>query len=419
MKIILVGSGGREHALAWAISDSPLCDELIVTPGNPGTQAYGRRANITAEDIEGLVHLAQTEQADIVVIGPEVPLVEGLADRLEAVGIRAFGPSAAAARLEGSKRFARDFCKRHDIPQPQWDYFSTAEPAKEFAASLSGGAVVKADGLAAGKGVTVCDNAEQAAASIEEMLAGRFGAASAQILVEERISGPEFSAFALLDGEEAVWLASAQDHKRAYDGDEGPNTGGMGAVSPSRFETDDLREQIMKEIIRPVAKGMAAEGSPCRGILYAGLMLTDKGPQVIEFNCRFGDPEAQVILPRMKSDLLSAIYTVTEGGLKNFDMRWDEDSAVTIVMAAKGYPGSYEKGSRICGADQLESASGCLVFHAGTSQTADGQIIANGGRVLCVTALGATRQQARMKAYAGVGEITWDDGFCRSDIAAE
>ena len=355
MKIILVGSGGREHALAWAISDSPLCDELIVTPGNPGTQAYGRRANIAAEDIEGLVHLAQTEQADIVVIGPEVPLVEGLADRLEAVGIRAFGPSAAAARLEGSKRFARDFCKRHHIPQPQWDYFSTAEPAREFAASLSGGAVVKADGLAAGKGVTVCDNAEQAAASIEEMLAGRFGAASAQILVEERISGPEFSAFALLDGEEAVWLASAQDHKRAYDGDEGPNTGGMGAVSPSRFDTDDLREQIMKEIIRPVAKGMAAEGNPYRGILYAGLMLTDKGPQVIEFNCRFGDPEAQVILPRMKSDLLSAIYTVTEGGLKNFDMRWDEDSAVTIVMAAKGYPNSYEKGSRIYGADQLES----------------------------------------------------------------
>ena len=419
MKIILVGSGGREHALAWAISDSPLCDELIVTPGNPGTQAYGRRADIAAEDIEGLVHLAQTEQADIVVIGPEVPLVEGLADRLEAVSIRAFGPSAAAARLEGSKRFARDFCKRHHIPQPQWDYFSTAEPAREFAASLSGGAVVKADGLAAGKGVTVCDNAEQAAASIEEMLAGRFGAASAQILVEERISGPEFSAFALLDGEEAVWLASAQDHKRAYDGDEGPNTGGMGAVSPSRFETDDLREQIMKEIIRPVAKGMAAEGNPYRGILYAGLMLTDKGPQVIEFNCRFGDPEAQVILPRMKSDLLSAIYTVTEGGLKNFDMRWDEDSAVTIVMAAKGYPGSYEKGSCIYGADQLESASGCLVFHAGTSQNADGQIIANGGRVLCVTALGATRQQARMKAYAGVGEITWDDGFYRSDIAAE
>ena len=419
MKIILVGSGGREHALAWAISDSPLCDELIVTPGNPGTQAYGRRADIAAEDIEGLVHLAQTEQADIVVIGPEVPLVEGLADQLEAVGIRAFGPSAAAARLEGSKRFARDFCKRHHIPQPQWDYFSTAEPAKEFAASLSGGAVVKADGLAAGKGVTVCDNAEQAAASIEEMLAGRFGAASAQILVEERISGPEFSAFALLDGEEAVWLASAQDHKRAYDGDEGPNTGGMGAVSPSRFETDDLREQIMKEIIRPVAKGMAAEGNPYRGILYAGLMLTDKGPQVIEFNCRFGDPEAQVILPRMKSDLLSAIYTVTEGGLKNFDMRWDEDSAVTIVMAAKGYPGSYKKGSCIYGADQLESASGCLVFHAGTSQNADGQIIANGGRVLCVTALGATRQQARMKAYAGVGEIIWDDGFYRSDIAAE
>ena len=419
MQIILVGSGGREHALAWALSDSPLCDELIITPGNPGTDAFGRRADIGAEDIDALVHLAKTEQADIVVVGPEVPLVDGLVDRLEAENIRAFGPTAAAAQLEGSKRFARDFCSQHHIPQPQWAYFTDPDEAKAFAASLSRGCVVKADGLAAGKGVTVCDTTEQANASIDEMLGGRFGAASTQILVEERISGPEFSAFALLDGEEAVWLASAQDHKRAYDNDEGPNTGGMGAVSPSRFESDALREEIMRDIIQPVASGMAASGMPYRGILYAGLMLTDSGPQVIEFNCRFGDPEAQVILPRLQSDLLSAIYTVTEGGLKNFDMRWNSDSAVTVVMAANGYPGSYAKGSLINGADQLENPSGCLVFHAGTKRNSDGQLTANGGRVLCVTAMGATREQARKRAYAGVAEITWEDGFYRSDIAAD
>ena len=419
MKIILVGSGGREHALAWALSASPLCDELIITPGNPGTDAFGRRADIGAEDIDALVHLAKTEQADMVVVGPEVPLVDGLVDRLEAENIRAFGPAAAAAQLEGSKRFARDFCSRHNIPQPQWAYFTDPAEAKAFAASLSGGCVVKADGLAAGKGVTVCDTTEQANASIDEMLGGRFGAASTQILVEERISGPEFSAFALLDGEAAIWLASAQDHKRAYDNDEGPNTGGMGAVSPSRFENDALQEQIMRDIIQPVASGMAAEGMPYRGILYAGLMLTDSGPQVIEFNCRFGDPEAQVILPRLKSDLLSAMYTVTEGGLKNFSMRWNSDSAVTVVMAAKGYPGSYEKGSLINGADQLEGPTGCLVFHAGTKRDGDGQLVANGGRVLCVTAMGATRQQAREKAYAGVAEISWEDGFHRNDIAAD
>ena len=419
MKIILVGSGGREHALAWALSDSPLCDELIVTPGNPGTDTFGRRADIGAEDIDALVHLAKTEQADIVVVGPEVPLVDGLVDRLEAENIRAFGPTAAAAQLEGSKRFARDFCSQHHIPQPQWAYFTDPDEAKAFAARLSGGCVVKADGLAAGKGVTVCDTTEQANASIDEMLGGRFGAASTQILVEERISGPEFSAFALLDGKEAVWLASAQDHKRAYDNDEGPNTGGMGAVSPSRFESDALQEEIMRDIIQPVAFGMAASGMPYRGILYAGLMLTDSGPQVIEFNCRFGDPEAQVILPRLQSDLLSAIYTVTEGGLKNFDMRWNSNSAVTVVMAANGYPGGYAKGSQINGADQLESPSGCLVFHAGTKRNSDGQLTANGGRVLCVTAMGATREQARKRAYAGVAEITWEDGFYRSDIAAD
>ena len=419
MKILLIGSGGREHALAWAISDSPLCDTLIITPGNPGAAAFGKLANIAADDIDGLVSLAKTEAADIVVIGPEVPLVDGLSDRLEAEGISAFGPTAAAAQLEGSKRFGREFCSRHNIPQPQWNYFTDARAAKAFASTLVGGCVVKADGLAAGKGVTVCDTTEEAALSIDEMLGGRFGSASAQILVEERISGPEFSAFALLDGKDALWLASAQDHKRAFDNDEGPNTGGMGAVSPSRFETDALRQQIMEKIIQPVADGMADEGMPYRGILYAGLMLTDKGPQVIEFNCRFGDPEAQVILPRLQSDLLSAIYTTTEGGLQNFAMRFSQDSAVTVVMAAKGYPGSYDKGSTIIGAETLESASGCLVFHAGTSTDEDGQIIANGGRVLCVTALGASREQARAMAYQGVAEIKWDDGFYRGDIAAD
>ena len=419
MKILIVGGGGREHALAWSISNSPLCDELIIAPGNPGIAQLGLCKAVSVENNAALVELAKSQAADLVIVGPEVPLVAGLADELAAASIPVFGPHAAAARLEGSKAFARDFCNRHQIPQPKWQNFTEAAAATAFAAKLNGYCVIKADGLAAGKGVIVCSNNTEAKQAIIELLGGRFGAASQEILVEERITGPELSAFALVDGETALWLASAQDHKRAYDGDAGPNTGGMGAVSPSPHETDVLRDQIMSTIITPVAKGMAVEGCPYNGVLYAGLMLTEDGPKVIEFNCRFGDPEAQVILPRLKSDFLSAALTVVEGGLENFDLRWTDQTAVAIVMAADGYPGTYQKGQPIHGAEKLETAEGSLIFHAGTTSTDDGQLLSAGGRVLAVTALGNERQQARGAAYAAVEKIVWPDAMYRTDIAAD
>ena len=416
--MLIIGSGGREHALAWSVFGSPLCDELLVAPGNPGIadmiEGRGRCIPVSLTDLDGLVELARNEACDLVIIGPEAPLVDGLADKIGTAAIPVCGPSAAAAQLEGSKYFARAFCARHMIAQPRWQYFNETEPAKRFARTL-GTCVVKADGLAAGKGVVICDNAEQAEQAILSLLGGRFGPASAEILVEERISGPEMSAFALLDGPEAVWLGSAQDHKRAFDGDKGPNTGGMGAISPSPFETDDLHASIMNDIILPVAQGMADEGMPYRGILYAGLMLTETGLQVIEFNCRFGDPEAQTILPRLKTDFLSAILTQVEGGLAHFDMQLFDDVAVTVVMAAKGYPDAYEKGTIIRGAE--EPMDGSFVFHAGTARAENGALVSNGGRVLAITGRGNDKSSAVLAAYDRVAKIDWPGGFCRADIA--
>jgi len=418
MRVLIIGSGGREHALSWAISDSPLVEALFITPGSPGTDRLAEAVALDIANHQQIISFCTEQQIDLVVIGPEAPLVDGLVDSLDAANIASFGPSAAAAQLEGSKEFARDFNQRHNIPQPRWQSFDQAEDAIEFARTLGGASVIKADGLAAGKGVIVCDTLEQAETAIRSLLGGRFAEASARIVVEERIYGPEMSAFALMDGDTAIWLASAQDHKRAFDNGEGENTGGMGAISPSPLETDELQSVIMKQIIAPVCAGMKAENMPYRGVLYAGLMLTDDGPKVIEYNCRFGDPEAQVIIPRMMTDLVSAIMTLNEGGLGHFNLRLSAKTAITVVMATQGYPGTYEKGSVITEIDTAEQG-GCLVFHAGTAINSSGQLIASGGRVLAVTAIDDDPVRARALAYQGVKTICWDQGFYRSDIASK
>lgn len=417
MNILLIGSGGREHALAWALADSPLTTRLVIAPGNPGMEPFGALRAVAADDLDGLVDLAREIAADLVVIGPEVPLVMGLADRLAEAGIAAFGPSAAAARLEGSKEFARAFCARHNVPQPAFFPVDDLASACTHIDQLGGRCVIKADGLAAGKGVVVADDAASAKQAAKDMLDGQFGDASKRVVIEQRIDGPEASLFALLDGETAILMATAQDHKRAYDNDEGPNTGGMGAISPSPRLDAALEADIMARIVKPVAAGMAAEGTPYRGVLYVGLMLTADGPQVIEFNCRFGDPEAQVILPRLKTDIVSAMLATTTQSLGHFDMRWDSRAAVTVVMASKGYPGSYKTGSVIGNLDAAENGVDRIVFHAGTGRDAAGRLIATGGRVLAVTALGEDAATARQNAYDSVAKIDWPDGFYRSDIA--
>ena len=417
MKILLIGSGGREHALAWAISGSAITETLLIAPGSDAMAALGRCVDVAADDLDGLLALAEAEQPDLVVVGPEAPLVAGLVDRLTAAGFAAFGPSAAAARLEGSKAFAREACARFGIHQPGFTVCRDMDTARAAIAATGGACVIKADGLAAGKGVVVADDAEEAMTAAADMLNGRFGDAGATLLVEERITGPEASLFALVDGADVLFMGSAQDHKRAYDGDKGPNTGGMGAVSPAPRLDEALQAQVMEEIVSPLARGMADEAMPYRGILYVGLMLTDTGPQVIEFNCRLGDPEAQVILPRLRSDFVAAMLATIEGTLGHVSLRWDERSAVTVVMAAKGYPGSYEKGSVIAGA---ETAAGddVMLFHAGTKIDADGTLRAHGGRVLAVTGLGRDVGAARGAAYGAVDKIGWPGGFCRRDIAA-
>ncbi|MGB0517324.1 MAG: phosphoribosylamine--glycine ligase [Candidatus Puniceispirillaceae bacterium] len=418
MKILLIGSGGREHALAWAISGSALTESLVIAPGSDAMATLGRCAGVAADDLDGLLALAEAERPDLVVVGPEAPLVAGLVDRLEAAGIPAFGPSAAAAQLEGSKAFAREACARFGIHQPGFTVCADIGSARAAIAASGGACVIKADGLAAGKGVVVADTATEAEDAAAEMLDGRFGDAGATLLVEERITGPEASLFALVDRADVLFMGSAQDHKRAYDGDKGPNTGGMGAVSPSPRLTDALQQQVMDEIVRPLARGMADEGTPYRGILYVGLMLTGDGPQVIEFNCRLGDPEAQVILPRLRSDLVAAMLATVEGTLGHVSLRWDNRSAVTVVMAAEGYPGAYEKGSVISGTEGAEASDDVMLFHAGTKIDDAGTVTAHGGRVLAVTGLGDDAGTARAAAYAAVDGIDWPGGFCRRDIAA-
>ncbi|MCE2516826.1 MAG: phosphoribosylamine--glycine ligase [Alphaproteobacteria bacterium] len=414
--VLLIGGGGREHALADSIDRSPLLTKLYAAPGNPGIARLAECVALNPGDHDAVVGFARSHDVDLVVVGPEAPLVDGLADSLMAAGIACFGPSAKAAMLEAAKEFARDFCARHHIPQPGYAPFDDIAEAKAYVRGrFNGGAcVIKADGLAAGKGVVVAEDEAEAFAAIEMILGdANFGGAS--LVVEDRIHGTEASLFAVVDGPDAVMIGSAQDHKRAYDGDKGPNTGGMGAVSPAPALTDDALATAWRDVVEKTAKGMAAEGMPYRGFLYAGLMLTDSGPQVIEFNCRFGDPEAEVVLPRLKSDLLSAMLTATSGGLGHVDFRFDPQVAVTVVMANGGYPGAYETGGVITGLE--DDQPGTMVFHAGTTAK-DAAITATGGRVLAVTALGDDQAEARAKAYARVKTITWPGAFHRSDIAA-
>ena len=418
MRILVVGGGGREHALCWAIAKSPLCDTLFCAPGNGGIGGVAECVAIAADNVDALVRFAAEQAIDFVVVGPEQPLVAGLVDRLEASGIAAFGPTAGAARLEGSKGFMKDLCAEHGIPTAAYRRFSDADAACAWIDELARPMVIKADGLAAGKGVTVATSPEEAKAAARDALdAGQFGAAGAEIVVEERLDGEELSFFALVDGATAVPLTGAKDHKRAFDGDTGPNTGGMGAYSPAASLTPDLETRIMAQVINPTVAAMAAAGHAYKGVLYAGFMLGKDGPKLLEYNVRFGDPEAQVLAMRLGADLLPALIATRDGTLQKIDLKWRNEAAVTVVMAAQGYPGAYEKGSEIRGLEGAGQAADVEIFHAGT-KLEDGVVRAAGGRVLNVTALGPTIAEARARAYASVAKIDWPEGFCRSDIAA-
>jgi phosphoribosylamine--glycine ligase len=415
MNILLIGSGGREHALAWSLSASPLCDKLFIAPGNPGTARHGTNVVIDVADHGAVIAFCRTMGVDFVVVGPEAPLVAGLVDDLTAAGIKAFGPSGAAARLEGSKAFTKDLCAEFGIPTAAYRRFTDAEAAKTYIRNYGVPIVVKADGLAAGKGVVVAASFEEAEAAVDMMIGGGLGGAGAEVVIEAFLEGDEASFFALCDGRTAIPLGTAQDHKRAFDGDQGPNTGGMGAYSPAAVLTPELQARVMREIIEPTLAGMRKRGTPYAGILYAGLMLTAKGPQLIEYNARLGDPETQVLLPRLKSDLVTALLAACDGVLDSVSLRWSDDAALTVVMAAKGYPGAVEKGSEIRGIDTAEALDGVIVFHAGTKRDGE-RILANGGRVLNVTAMGRTIAEAQARAYEAVSRIDWPEGFCRRDI---
>ena len=416
MRILVVGSGGREHALCWAIAASPMCDKLFCAPGNAGIAAEAECVDIATADFDRLIRFAHDAKIDFVVVGPEAPLVAGLVDRLEAAGIAAFGPNAAAAALEGSKGFMKALCAKYGVPTAAYERFSEAAAARRFVHEKGAPIVIKADGLAAGKGVTVATTVDEALAAIDEALvARRFGDAGAAVVIEEFLDGEEASFFALVDGANALPLAAAQDHKRAGDGDTGPNTGGMGAFSPTPIVTPALADQIMSTIIQPTVAGMAKEGRPFKGVLFAGLMIAPQGVKLLEYNVRFGDPECQVLATRLKSDLLPALIAARDGALKTFDLRWRDDAALCVVMAAKGYPGEYAKGGEIRGLDGAAALPGVTIFHAGTAR-ADGRIVATGGRVLGVTATGKTVAEAQTRAYRAVDAIEWPDGFCRRDI---
>lgn len=415
MNVLVIGSGGREHALCWALAASPQLGRLWCAPGNGGIADVAECVDLDIADHDGVARFCRDSAIDLVVVGPEAPLVAGIVDDLAAAGITAFGPGRDAARLEASKGFTKDLCARFAIPTAAYERFREAAPAKAHIRARGAPIVVKADGLAAGKGVIVAATVAEAEAAVDEMFSGAFGAAGAEVVVEECLTGEEASFFALVDGETALPLATAQDHKRAGDGDTGPNTGGMGAYSPAPVMTEEMCARTMAEIVEPTVKAMAKIGAPYRGVLYAGLMITPEGPKLIEYNVRFGDPECQVLMMRLKSDLLIALKAAADGELRNFDLRWHDETALTVVMAANGYPGAYEKGSVIGGLDAAAAVEDVEIFHAGTGR--DGEaVIATGGRVLNVSALGGSVAQARSRAYAAIDRIDWPQGFCRRDI---
>jgi len=415
MNILLLGSGGREHALAWKMAASPLADRLFCAPGNAGIAREAECVDLDIADHAAVIAFCRNHDIDLVVVGPEAPLCAGIVDDLEAAGIRAFGPSRLAARLEGSKGFTKNLCRSVGIPTAAYERFDTADRAKAYARVRGAPLVVKADGLAAGKGVIIAQTIAEAEAAIDMMLGGGLGEAGAALVIEEFLHGEEASFFALCDGTSALALASAQDHKRAFDGDQGPNTGGMGAYSPAPIIDEALSARVMDDIVLPTLAAMTTMGAPYKGVLFAGLMLTAAGPKLIEYNVRFGDPECQALMLRLKSDLVPALLASCDGVLKSIDLRWHPQAALTVVMAARGYPGAYAKGSVIEGLDAAAAVEGVEIFHAGTKRQ-DGRIVANGGRVLDVSAIADTVREARAHAYEAVSRINWPAGFCRHDI---
>jgi phosphoribosylamine--glycine ligase len=415
MNVLLLGSGGREHALAWKIADSVLTTRLWCAPGNAGIAQVAKLAPLDITDHAAVIAFCRANKVDFVVVGPEGPLVAGIVDDLEAAGIKTFGPTQAAARLEGSKGFTKDLCRDNGIPTAAYERFTNPADAKAYVAARGAPIVIKADGLAAGKGVVVAETKAEADAAIDMMFAGGLGDAGAAVVVEEFLEGEEASFFALCDGDTAIPLASAQDHKRVFDGDKGPNTGGMGAYSPAPVMTAAMEKRVMDEIVLPTIRAMKAMGCPFKGILYPGLMITAEGPKLIEYNTRFGDPECQVLMLRLTSDLLPGLMAARDGQLKNFDLRWSKDAALCVVMATQGYPGDYAKGSRIEGLADASAVDGVEIFHAGTKS--DGtHILANGGRVLNVCASAPSVREAQARAYAAIDRIRWPEGFCRRDI---
>jgi len=419
MQVLIIGGGGREHALAWKVAQSSRVARVYVAPGNAGTATEPKMENvaISADDIDGLLKFAKQKTIDLTIVGPEAPLVLGVVDKFQTAGLRCFGPSQAAAQLEGSKSFTKDFLARHNIPTASYGVFTEIEPAIAYVNEQGAPIVVKADGLAAGKGVILAETEQEAIAAIKDMLAGNaFGEAGHRVVVEEFLKGEEASFIVMADGEHILPMASSQDHKAACDGDTGPNTGGMGAYSPAPVVTPEIHARIMKEVIEPTVQGMAAEGHAYTGFLYAGVMVAADGtPKVLEYNCRFGDPETQPIMIRLKSDLTALCEAALDKTLDQIEAEWDPRASLGVVLAAKGYPGDYPRGDVIAGLDAAAQIADAKVFHAGTTEK-DGQIVTSGGRVLCATALGKTVSEAQQRAYQLVDKISWPGMYCRRDI---